>query len=192
MPTVKFERGFISYADRLSVTLRTELGLQANEPLCPWRLAEHLNVAIYKLSLLPVDAAVLQVVTSGAKDNSFSAAVCYDGCAAFILHNDGHNIKRQASDIAHELAHILLRHPANNPFDPNGCRDFSAQHEAEAERLGPNLLISDSAAVRAYALISENIESFDTLSDSWGVTKDILNMRINLSGARKRYVKRAA
>ncbi|PJN93162.1 hypothetical protein CNY89_23100, partial [Amaricoccus sp. HAR-UPW-R2A-40] len=39
------------------------------------------------------------------------ATVCYDGYAAFVIYNNTHAPVRQASNIAHELAHIVLGHP---------------------------------------------------------------------------------
>jgi hypothetical protein len=68
----------------------------------------------------------------------------------------------------------------------DGLRDFSAQHELEAERLGPTLLLSDYAAVRAYRLIVGGQYTVGRLSDAWGLSREVIQMRINLSGARRR------
>lgn len=178
-------RGFVAEANRWAQELRDELGLSGSDPMNPWALAEHLHIPIYKLSELPeCNERELLLHKKGGHD--FSAAVCFDGLSAFILMNDGNERKRQASDIAHELAHILLRHPPTNPFQHNGVREFSVAHELEAERLGPTLLISDYAALRAWRLIATGKYRLESLSDAWGVSKEVLQMRINLSGARRR------
>ncbi|WP_185968423.1 hypothetical protein [Paracoccus sp. M683] len=58
--------------------------------------------------------------------------VCYDGIEAFIVANDFNDQKRQTSDIAHEVAHVLLRLPPENPFHASGIREFHPEHELEA------------------------------------------------------------
>lgn len=186
MVASKLRRGFVTEASWWAMNMRAELGISGNAPLDPWGLARHLEVPIFKLSDLPnCDERELLLRKRGGHD--FSAAVCFDGIAAFIVMNDANDPKRQASDIAHELAHILLRHPPANPFQLGGVREFSADHELEAERLGPTLLISDQAAVRAYRLVASGQHRLDSLSDAWGISKEVIQMRINLSGARRRF-----
>jgi hypothetical protein len=181
----KLRRGFVAEANRWALDLRTELGLSGGDPLCPWKLAQHLEVPIIKLSGLP-QCVERDLLLEKARGHDFSAAVCFEGIAAFIVTNDANDPKRQASDIAHELAHVLLRHPPANPFLENGIREFSADHELEAERLGPTLLVSDYAAVRACRLIASGSFNVEKISDTWGITKEVIQMRINLSGARRR------
>ncbi|KKM24625.1 hypothetical protein LCGC14_1603210, partial [marine sediment metagenome] len=127
----------------------------------------------------------------GKGKKEFSATVCYEGFKAFIVNNDVHEAKRQASNIAHELAHVLLGHPPAPPFDENGKRDFLAEIEDEAEWLGPALLVSEAAAINAYKLIQSNAYTLSSLSDAWQVTEDVLRMRMNAVGAKKR-VRQAA
>lgn len=183
MPKVNLRRGFVSEANKWALDLRGELNLAPHDPMCPVRLAEHLGVPIIKLSGLP-DCSERSLLLR--KQHDFSAAVCFDGSAAFILINDGHDPKRQISDIAHELAHVLLRHPPANPFHDNGIREFAPEHEAEAERLGPNLLLSNEAAVRALRLTMSGQYSLSSLSDAWMITEQVIQMQINLSGAKHR------
>lgn len=183
MAKIKLRRGFVSEANKWALDLRGELNLAPHDPLCPVQLAEHLGVPIMELSGLP-DCLERSLLLR--KQHDFSAAVCFDGLAAFILINDGHDPKRQVSDIAHELAHVLLRHPPANPFHEDGIREFAPEHELEAERLGPTLLLSDEAAVRALRLTISGQHSISSLSNTWGITEQVIQMRINLSGARRR------
>ncbi|MGR8963760.1 ImmA/IrrE family metallo-endopeptidase [Rhizobium leguminosarum] len=185
MVASKLRKGFVAEANRWAVDLRGELGLSEGDPMSPWMLAKHLEVPIYRLSALP-DCAEKDLLYKKKGGHDFSAAVCFDGLAAFVVTNDGNDPKRQASDIAHELAHVLLRHPPANPFMEDGLRDFSAEHELEAERLGPTLLLSDYAAVRAHRLIVGGQYTVARLSDAWGLSREVIQMRINLSGARRR------
>ena len=116
---------------------------------------------------------------------------CFEGLKAFIFLNDANEPKRQASDIAHEIAHILLRHTPVNPFVPGGKREYSPTDELEAETLGPALLVSEAAALRAYRLIQTRQHSLFSLSNEWMVTEDVIRWRMNAVGANKR-VKLAA
>lgn len=190
MAAGKLRWGFVSEANRWANDLRLELGLSLSDPLDPWILAKHLAVPVYKLSELPA-CRERDILLTKKDGHDFSAAACFIGVTAFVLLNDGNENKRQASDLAHELAHILLGHPPTNPFQNNGIREFSAEHEAEAERLGPTLLVSDKAAVRAYRLISTGTYTIDKLSDAWGISREVIQMRINLSGARRRIARAA-
>lgn len=185
MAKTKLRRGFVAEAHRWADDLRSELDLAPYDPMCPKRLARHLEVPIYLLSKLP-ECDEQRALLEKRQGYDFSAAACFEGRAAFILLNDGHDPKRQVSDIAHELAHIILGHPPANPFQPDGIRDFLPEHEMEAERLGPTLLLSDAAALRAYKLINGKTHTLQSLSDEWGITRDVIQMRINLSGAKKR------
>lgn len=190
MATIKLRRGFVAEANRWAIDLRAELGLEANAPLCPWKLAKHLEIPIYLLSEMPV-CKEREILLEKQNGHDFSGVVCFDGIAAFIVINDAHEPKRQVSDIAHELAHILLRHPRSSILRRDGVREFSSEHELEAERLGPTLLVSDAAALRACNLIENRHVTMSDLSDRWKISKEVIQMRINLSGAIRR-ISRAA
>jgi Zn-dependent peptidase ImmA (M78 family) len=182
----KYRYGFKAEANRFAHELRVELEILPEHPLCPWLLAEHLAVPILKFTELP-DCGEKLYLMKGKGKKEFSATVCYDGFKAFIVNNDVHEAKRQASNVAHELAHILLGHPPARPFDEDGKREFLAEIEDEAEWLGPALLVSEEAAINAYKLIQSKTYTLSSLSDEWKVTEDVLRMRMNLVGARKRF-----
>lgn len=186
MPKKKYRYGFKAEANRYALELREELGVQPYLPLCPWRLSSHLEVPIIQLSQLP-DCAHKNYLVMGKGQAEFSATVCYEGTRSFILNNDSHPMKRQVSNIAHELAHVLMGHPPTPPFDETGKRDFLREIEDEAEWLGPTLLVSDKAAMYAYRLIQTNQQTLSSLSDEWVVTEDVLKMRMNVVGAKRRY-----
>ncbi len=186
MPKKKFRYGFKAEANRYATELREELNVLPHDPLCPWTLAEHLAVPILKLSELP-DCEAKTHLTVGQGRAEFSATVCYEDTRAFILNNDAHPIKRQASNIAHELAHVLLGHPPTPPFDEDGERDFLREVEDEAEWFGPTLLVSDKTAMHAYGLIQSRKYTLASLSDEWLITEDVIKMRMNVVGAKKRY-----
>lgn len=169
--------------------MRRELDLTPQSPLCPWKLAQHLEFPIIPLSkykaLVP-DAVAYLYSPKGQKD--FSAITLFDGNYRLIIHNDAHGRKRQAANIAHELAHGLLLHPPKPPLDQNGSRHYNAELEEEANWLGPALLISDEAAV----LIAESGLSLADASDQYGASIEVVRMRLNVSGALLRASRRRA
>ena len=186
----KFKHGFKAQANRLASEYREELRVPLDAPLCPWKVARHLSIPVLKLSDLPdCDEKFYLMQGKGLKE--FSATVCYRGTKAFILNNDAQPIKRQASDIAHEIAHVALGHPPTRPFDEEGNREFLREIEDEAEWLGPAILVSEKAAMRAYRLISTKTYTLESLSDEWQITSEVISMRMNVVGVQKRY-RRAA
>lgn len=179
-------RGFKTEANAYSKEFRAELGLRPYEPLCPWRLAEHLEIPILPLSefrdQLPDETDYLMQ----AGDTAFSAVTVFHGSRRLIVHNDGHSSRRQASNLAHELSHGILGHPPTEPFGEHGCRNFNQEIEEEANWLGPALLISVEAALH---IIKRNM-SVAQASELYRVTEEVINMRLNVTGARKRLARR--
>jgi Zn-dependent peptidase ImmA (M78 family) len=103
-----------------------------------------------------------------------------------IIHNDAHDRKRQAANIAHELAHGLLLHPPKPPFDSTGSRHYDPMLEAEANWLGPALLVSDEAAL----LIVERKLPMNIACSRYGASEPLIRMRLNVSGAAIRVARR--
>lgn len=187
MPKASFRRGFKTEANRWARDLRLELGLRPADPLCPWSLAEHLAVPVYSAEgLMPHEA--LTPLAPNSSGVPFSAVTLFDGTKAFIVQSSFTSKKRQASDLAHELAHILLRHDPANISWSDGQRHFDPVAEAEANWLGPALLISEESALR----IAFQRLSLSQASDLFNVTEDVVRMRLNVTGAHRRSRLRAA
>ena len=164
---------------------RQELGLAPQEALCPWRLATHLDIPLLRLSQFANNPDISYLCSASGK-KEFSAMVCFDGIAAFVIYNDAHAPTRQAADISHEIAHIVLRHPPKPPIDQHGSRDYDPAFEAEAHWLGPALLISEEAALH---IVAQGF-SMPLASRLYGASQDLISMRINVVGARKRLARR--
>lgn len=183
------KRGFKTDANWYAREMRRELGLTPRCPLCPWKLARHLDFKLSSLKEFEVLAPeVVAYLRSAAGQKDFSAITLFDGLVRWIIYNDGHARKRQAADIAHELAHGLLLHPSKPPFDGNGSRHYDAEKEAEANWLGPALLISDEAAV----WIIEEEMTLHEASDYYSASIHVVRMRLNVSGAAIRVARRRA
>ncbi|TXN33421.1 ImmA/IrrE family metallo-endopeptidase [Methylobacterium sp. WL30] len=182
-------RGFKKEANWYAREMRRELSLTPQCPLCPWKLAEHLDFRLSSLrafeALVPEEIAYLR---SAPGQTDFSAITLFYGSVRWIIYNDGHARKRQAADIAHELAHGLLMHPPKPPFDAQGSRHYDAVKEEEANWLGPALLISDEAAVW---IVEEGMSVLDA-SNHYAASTQVVRMRLNVSGAAVRVARRRA
>ncbi len=186
MTSKKYRHGFKAEANRWADDLRDEMESPRDAPLCPWKLAKFLNIPIIKLSGLP-DCDQKTYLMSETGKAQFSATVCFDGLSAFILTNDTHAPKRQSSNIAHEIAHVLMRHPPTAPFDMTGARTYLREYEDEAEWLGPALLLSEKAAMKAYAETGGKPDLVAVLSEKWIISEEVIHMRMNVVGAAKRH-----
>src|SRR5262249_27483804 len=99
-----------------------------------------------------------------------------------IIYNHTHSSGRRNSNIAHEIAHLALGHKFTLPIDTTGCRIIDRDVEDEANWLGPTILISNEGAIH---ILRQDMDA-QTACELYGVSKDVLRMRINASGARIR------
>lgn len=180
---MNLRRGFKTEAEWYAQEMRRELKLKPHDPLCPWRLAAHLEIEVVKLSALATDtekdvkAAVRYLMSTGSEH--FSAVTIFPthhGRKRVICANDSHAATRQSASISHELTHALLGHRPKSLFE------FDKIAEDEAHWMGPALLVSDKAATQiAYRRIS-----VDEAAKEFGVSSKLMQMRLNVTGAMKR------
>jgi hypothetical protein len=177
---MSLRRGFKAEANRISVSLRQSLGLSAEAPI-------DVDVAARKLGLIIVPLSSFRQTDPGAvrqlteiDPGGFSAATVPCGPhKRVIVHNDSHDRSRQRSNIAHEIAHILLKHQFSLPIDTSGCRNVDRDVEDEATWLGSVILISNEAAMH---IVRSSMDKSEACR-KYGVSAPMLRMRINASGA---------
>lgn len=175
-------RGFKSEANAYARDLRAELGLAAHSPLCQWRLNEYLGYRVLPLSSYVDDLGNKALhFTTPRGQKEFSAVTIYTEDGPLIIHNDWHNPKRQAANLAHEAAHGLLHHKPSALFD-GSKRAYDAAMEEEANWLGPALLISDEAAL----LIANRQYSLEQASELYHASIELVRFRLNVCGAFRR------
>ncbi|WP_446422494.1 ImmA/IrrE family metallo-endopeptidase [Coleofasciculus sp.] len=179
---MKLRRGFKKEANNYSREFRAELGLKPHAPLCPWKLSDLLGIPVVPLSEFKNECPTQTDYLTQKNRECFSAVTVFNGHRRLIVHNDSHHPHRQASNIAHELSHGILQHPPTAPFSEYGCRNFNKTIEDEANWLGPALLISEEAALH---IVKRKI-SMDEAANFYGATKQVIRMRINVTGAKKR------
>jgi Zn-dependent peptidase ImmA (M78 family) len=181
-------RGFKTEADKTSREVRAELGLAASAALCPFAVAKHLGVLVLKLSAFREQHPnAVRYLTSEVGQNEFSAITVCIGTQRVIVYNDGHSTGRCAANIMHELSHLLLMHPPHALCNDNGKRNYDAVIEEEANWLGPALLVSEDAAVA----IAKRGLPLRRAAAEYGVSTQLMQMRLNVTGALRRVPKAA-
>ena len=179
---VKFPRGFKARANDIALGLRRQAGLFNTAPLDPRDIFQRLSVQIVPLSefrsACPSETEALLSHSGG-----FSAMLLPVGQGKrVVIHNDSHSPRRQVSNLAHELAHVLLAHPGEVVCMGDLSRRADSLAEAEAAHLGGCILVSNQAAHRiAFSGVDSCIAA-----DSYGVSKDMITYRLKMSGALKR------
>ena len=174
--------GFKSEAAALAKEVRAELGLGRLGRLDPRQLARNLNIHVVPLSDFVVTVPDAEHFLS-IERNAFSALTVFDGHRRMIVHNDSHSEPRQNSNLAHELAHALLRHePATALDSGTGCRDWNGTKEEEAQWLAGELLVTSEVALAVARGQLTRKQAMNRL----GVSEAMLNWRMNTTGAAKR------
>ena len=175
-------RGFKAAANRIAVGLRTQENLAAHAPIDIYALAERIGIAVSPLTAFAesLPDAVAQLVGDGG---AFSALLLSDGAGRrMAVVNDFHSTSRQNSSMAHEVAHSLLAHPLEVLSVRVDCRDFDGDLETEANYLAGCILVPNEAAWR----IVRSGMDLDLAQERYSVSRQMLDYRLNVSGARRR------
>ncbi|MDS0133210.1 MULTISPECIES: ImmA/IrrE family metallo-endopeptidase [unclassified Amycolatopsis] len=172
-------RGFKSEAERLADRTREELGLAPTDHLPIRDLATFLGVPVYAADEL-VDPAELDELDQ-LQPGAFSAATFHlpDG-GIVVVNNPKNSAARTNSDIAHELAHLLLNHDVRDIQQLAGETFFTCnpEQETEANWLAGCLLLPRALLLReAYA-----DSSAETIAEKYEVSVQMARYRLNTSG----------
>jgi Zn-dependent peptidase ImmA (M78 family) len=176
----KLPRGFKAESERISQRVRRELGLSVSERLRPSALARHLEVRTRSLRRMEehgYPAEYIAELLSPAAD--FSAVTVLGGERPLVVYNPDHSPGRRASDVVHELSHILRKHPPRPAIGFGGCREWDDRYEREAEWLAGALLVPRNGA---FALIRQG-GTMEDGADLFGVTVPLFRWRAHVTGA---------
>jgi len=183
-------RGFKTWAEKLALSIRGELDLASHAPLAPARLAEHLGVRVWTPhDVIGLPQSVLDQLLWTDPDG-WSAVTCTVGDAALIIYNPCHSAARQNSDVAHELAHIILEHePSKLVLSHDGTmvmRSFDEKQEEEANWLGWCLLLPRPALLHAMKMRL----AVAVIAQQWNVSEKLVEYRIRMTGVRAQFKRR--
>jgi len=170
----------------LAIEVRAELGLRPDQRLDPYLLAAEYGIPVYRLDELSQHGCSQKAIDYFTKlrPGCWSAALVSCGTGMFIVENTAHGPCRRRSNLAHEMAHVLLEHDFQHIlFTDDGCRHHDAASkkiEQDATNLAGELLIPTQAARRA-ALARLTDEQ---VAEQFDVSIEFARWRMNTSGAR--------
>jgi Zn-dependent peptidase ImmA (M78 family) len=177
------ERGFKTWAEKFAQALRREMEMELIDRMDLPRLARLFGARL----CMPQDILGMSkehLTQLLHKDMSgWSAVTVVTGTISIIIYNPSHNQGRIASDIAHEVAHLILEHePTKLVLSQDGSlvmRSFNAKQEEEANWLAWCLLLPREALVSSL----KRRLSVPDIADSFGISQTLVKFRIQMTGA---------
>lgn len=185
-------RGFKTWCENAAGGYRRDLGLARIDALDPRLLARKIGVAIKTPCEIPgVDSGALrQLLETDAA--SWSAITLTVGSRSLIISNSRHSYARQNSNIAHELAHLILEHePSKMYVSQDGLMmlaSYNPTHEEEAGCLSGTLLVPREGLLSQLTRGALDAE----MATFFGVSLDLLRMRKNVTGVLRQIQARAS
>lgn len=179
-----FERGFkSSWCENTAESIRSRMGLTKTDPLSPYDLASYLEVKIINLADVPDLSQETIEHLSSVAGNEWSAVTVHCNGLVVVVVNPSHSGPRQASDLMHELAHIIRGHKPSQVHIQGdfAIRDFDQLQEAEADWLAGCLLLPRSALFNS----AYKRESTDDAIQRFGVSKSLFTYRMNKTGVKR-------
>jgi Zn-dependent peptidase ImmA (M78 family) len=177
-----FRRGFKTWSEQTSARIRQKLGVPADSALDLTRVAESLGVFIVGPHELADLENKVRDRLLGANSDDWSALTVTDGSNFLIVLNTSHAPTRRNSDLAHEIAHIILGHEPSKMF-MSSASDFAirahdAAQEEEAAWLAGALLLPREALLK---LRRERVSDEETYKN-YQVSKAMLRYRVSVTG----------
>ena len=171
--------------------LRREVHLEEHAPIEPRRLAEHLGLTVWSAGDVPgIRASTLDILLRKDPD-AWSAVTVHAGAKSVIVLNPTHSEARIASDLSHELAHVILAHePARVDVSENGhllLHSYNRPQEDEAAWLSGCLLLPRGALFH----IRRQRWADAQAARVYGVSLDMLRYRLSVSAIDRVWNRRA-
>lgn len=177
-----FKRGFKSWCENVAIQQRRELNLRSVDPLDARLLAKHLGIQVWSAEQVPgLDPESLRTLLREDPDSWSAVTICV-GSKDLIILNSSHSGGRPASDLTHELSHILFGHePARVDVTEDGLlmlNMYDRKQEEEANWLAGCLLLPRDALM----LIRRERMDLKIAAKRYGVSPEMLQYRMNVTG----------
>jgi Zn-dependent peptidase ImmA (M78 family) len=179
------QRGFKARAERIAESYRDKLGISKFDPLNAFDLATHLGVPVVGVVDLRGDLGDDNYSRLSNKDKFSAMWMPNEDGDKIILHNNFHSLKRQQSNLMHELAHIILDHRI--PEEQArlcamlGLHYYNEEHEQEARHLGGCLQITRPGLLWALKKGYSETE----ISEHYTASLDMVQFRLRITGVLK-------
>lgn len=179
---MSFQRGFKAWCENVALQVRRDLELVPTAALNPRQLTSHLEIEVRTpYDIAGLDRACLRRLVTEDPE-SWSAVTLSSGEKDLVLLNPAHSRGRQASDLMHELAHLLLGHdPARVDVAEDGSLvlfTYDKDQEDEANWLAACLLLPRAALL----LIRRQGGDLRSAAKAYGVSQVMLQYRLNVTG----------
>ena len=178
-------RGFKSEAERIAQQVRSEVGIGAAQMVTPEVLADLLSVEIRSGDELISRKRFVEL--DQIQEGAFSACTFRPSNGrVVVVYNPISPPTRKRSDLAHELAHILLNHDLSR-IEKLGDVTFitcDATQEEEAAWLAGCLLLPRALLLREVRKGS----SASKIARQSGVSESLVRYRINVTGVARQSV----
>lgn len=171
-------RGFKAEAERLASQVRDDMGVGSLAAIRAEDIAAHLNIGVRSAADL-VDVSKLQAIED-AQPGAFSACTFEINDHRIVVWSPLSAPARVQSDIAHELAHVLLKHNVKEVQQVGSFAFFACdpEEEQEATWLAGCLLLPRPLLVAA----ARKQMSAATIASTYGVSVQMANFRLRTSG----------
>jgi hypothetical protein len=189
---ITLRRGFKANAEKLAKEYREKLNFHPCAALCAFKLADHLEIEVYKaIEFVNSDEHLNLLSGANGQKCEWSALTMVAASGRqIIIHNHFHSEARQQSDLMHELAHIICEHkhdPKEYDFElPIGLRSYNPIQEEEAKCLGATLQLATPCLLWA----SKRNLTYEEIANHFNSSMDMVKYRMNMTGIAKRnYIK---
>lgn len=185
---IKLRRGFKADAEKLAKEYREKLNIHPCAPLCAFKLAEHLEIVVYKAIefVNSIEHINLLSGANGQKCEWSALTMVSASGRQIIIHNHFHSEARQQSDMMHELAHIICDHKHDQKeYDfelPIGMRSYNHIQEEEAKCLGATLQLATPCLLWA----NKRNMTHEEIANHFNSSMDMVKYRMNMTGIAKR------
>jgi hypothetical protein len=175
-------RGFKTWCEASALQHRKALGLGPTAPLRPAALAAHLGIVLLKPEEIPgLDKADLDRLLRKDSD-SWSAVSIRTDTLDVVIVNSAHSPGRQTNSLAHELAHLILKHEPKQVIEHDLglflIDAYDRDQEDEADWLAGVLLLPRPALLE----IAANGIDPATACNYFGVSEQLLTWRRRKTG----------
>ena len=183
------ERGFKARCEQMARSLRVAIGLTAIDPLSPEALASYLNVHVLSLNDVGVSNDDLRQLLD-VDPESWSAITVSGYGREAIIPNPAQMNGRHASNVMHELAHLILGHKPTTVFFLENAdlalRGYDPHIEEEASWLAGALLLPRDALASCKRRGLPEAE----VCDIYGVSPQMLKFRLGVTGVNRQFQRR--
>lgn len=185
-----YERGFKSWCERYSVSIRQELNLAANAPLDPHALAAHLGILVWTprdIAGLSTESLKVLLHNDRKTPSCWSAVTLVVSNKTVVILNSSHSTGRQSSDLMHEISHRILGHKTHE-MDSTAegvmmLSSYDKKQEDEADWLSGCLLLPRDALV----LIKQRKMQHEDAARAYGVSVRMLKYRSSMTGINRQF-----